>query len=209
MRLASPFLICSHDQVAGDGCSERCQCETDPCDFAANPSVNLASVVVALRPGATLSLAAGTCTGSGSCGWSIATTVSSADDRSLPITVRGAQGATIIDCDNVAPVVEDTILGAHLRLEGIHFTQSQRSGGSGGVLRAEQGSEIVIDNCRFTHCACDGYGGAIYVSNSSITVVRSHFEENRFSYPHDARTHAYTHAHTHKGTHTHTHTHTP
>ena len=91
--------------------------------------------------------------------------------------MRGAQGA-IIDCDNVGPVVEDMILGAHLRLEGIHFTQSQRSGGSGGVLRAEQGSEIVIDNCRFTHCACDGFGGAIYVSNSSISVVRSHFEEN-------------------------------
>ena len=104
------------NQVAGDGCSEMCRCETDPCDFAASPSVNLASVVLALRPGATLSLAAGTYTGSGSCGWSIAATVSSADDRSLPITVRGAQGATIIDCDSVGPVVEDmTVLGAHLQ----------------------------------------------------------------------------------------------
>ena len=104
------------NQVAGDGCSEMCRCETDPCDFAASPSVNLASVVVALRPGATLSLAAGTYAGSGSCGWSIATTVSSADESSMPITVRGAQGATIIDCDNVGPVVEDmTVLGAHLQ----------------------------------------------------------------------------------------------
>ena len=157
MRLPAGFLIPFHGQAAGDGCSETCQCETDPCDFAASPSVHLASVVLALRPGATLSLAAGTYMGSGSCGWSIATTVSSADDRSLPITVRGAQGATIIDCDSVGPVVEDMILGAHLRalrLEGIHFTQSQRSGGSGGVLRADQGSEIVIDNCRFFHTLC-------------------------------------------------------
>ena len=102
-RLPAGFLIPFHGQVAEDGCSEMCQCETDPCDFAASPSVNLASVVLALRPGATLSLAAGTYTGSGSCGWSIAATVSSADDRSLPITVRGAQGATIIDCDSVGP----------------------------------------------------------------------------------------------------------
>ena len=115
MRLSAGFLIPFYGQVAGDGCSEMCQCEADPCDFAASPSVHLASVVLALRPGATLSLAAGTYMGSGSCGWSIATTVSSADDRSLPITVRGAQGA-IIDCDNVGPVVEDMILGAHLRL---------------------------------------------------------------------------------------------
>ena len=51
MRLHAGVLIPFHAQIAGDGCSEICQCETDPCDFAASPSVNLASVVLALRPG--------------------------------------------------------------------------------------------------------------------------------------------------------------
>ena len=165
-------------QVSGDGCSSSCWCETDPCQFSASSgSVDLASVIAELRPGSTLTLVAGTYMGLESCGWNIAT-FTGADER--PITVRGAQGAsitTIIDCDSVGPVVGGTISGAHLRLEGIHFTSSQRSGGSGGVLRAER-SRIVIDNCRFTKCASDTEGGAIYVSNSSLTVLRSHFEEN-------------------------------
>jgi len=45
MRLSAGFLIPFYGQVAGDGCSEMCQCEADPCDFAASPSVHLASVV--------------------------------------------------------------------------------------------------------------------------------------------------------------------
>ena len=45
MRLSAGFLIPFCGQVAGDGCSEMCQCEADPCDFAASPSVHLASVV--------------------------------------------------------------------------------------------------------------------------------------------------------------------
>ena len=52
MRLSAGFLIPFYGQVAGDGCSEMCQCDADPCDFAASPSVHLASVVLALRPGA-------------------------------------------------------------------------------------------------------------------------------------------------------------
>ena len=154
-----------------------CQCETDPCDFAASPSVNLASVVLALRPGDTLSLAAGNYAGSGNCGWKI--TTNSADDR--PITVRGAEGAslsTIIDCESAGPVVEGMVLGAHLHLERIHFTRAYRSGGGGGVLSADRGSRIMIENCRISKTTSDGEGGALLVRNSSLLVYSSHFEEN-------------------------------
>ena len=48
---------------AGDGCSQQCQCEQDPCSFVigaqASSRIHLASVVSGLRPGATLTLAAG------------------------------------------------------------------------------------------------------------------------------------------------------
>ena len=42
MRLHACLLIPFYGQVAGDGCSEMCQCDADPCDFAASPSVHLA-----------------------------------------------------------------------------------------------------------------------------------------------------------------------
>jgi cysteine-rich repeat protein len=48
---------------AGDGCSQQCQCEQDPCSVVigaqASSRIHLASVVSGLRPGATLTLAAG------------------------------------------------------------------------------------------------------------------------------------------------------
>ena len=164
-------------QVASDGCSPSCQCEHDPCSFTVSLSVDLASVVGSLAPGATVALVAGTFAG-GSCGWNVPS-VYGADRR--PITVRGAQGAsltTVVDCDNAGPVINNSLIGTHLRLERIHFRQSQRSGGSGGVLRAELGSRVVIMGCRFTACASDQMGGAIFVSNSTLVVSKSHFEEN-------------------------------
>ena len=102
-------------QVAGDGCSASCACESDPCDYTVTSSVNLASVVSTLRPGATLSLAGGTYSGDGACGWSFASLLNRTDERA--ITVRSAlraQGtslSTIIDCDNAGPVVEGTLVG--------------------------------------------------------------------------------------------------
>lgn len=158
-------------QVSGDGCSSFCVCEQDPCQLKVQPSVwSLASIVSGLSPGATLTLATGTYT---SCGWNI-TSRYGADQR--PITIVGADGATI-DCEHRGPVVSGIIFGTHLRLEGIHFTNAQHSS-SGGVLRAELGSHVVIENCRVTKTGSDGEGGAIFLSNSSLHVGRSHFEEN-------------------------------
>ena len=102
LRVDEPACL----QVSGDGCASSCWCETDPWQFAASSgSVNLASVIAESRPGSTLTLSTGTYVLMGSCGWNIAT-FTGANER--PITVRGAQGAsiaTIIDCDSAGPVV--------------------------------------------------------------------------------------------------------
>jgi len=169
--------------VSGDGCSETCQCEQDPCDFAISaqdaarvlcldPSprspmynleltpdylacvinsgqVHLASVVSGLLPGATLTLSAGsTYSGHSSCGWNV---TSRADQR--PITIRGGgPPAVLIDCQAFGPVIAGVVTGpTHLRLQSLHFTNAQRSGGGGALLRAEHGSRIAIENCHVTH----------------------------------------------------------
>jgi cysteine-rich repeat protein/predicted outer membrane repeat protein len=162
---------------SGDGCSSSCQCEADPCRFTvASASVNLASVVTALAPGATVTLAAGTYAGDGSCGWSVPS-LNGTDERS--ITVRGAaQGRVIIDCAQRGPVVEEAVRGTHLRLENLDLTNAHRSGGGGAVVQAERGSNIELVKCRVTNAASDGEGGAVLVSNSSLRVSGSHFEEN-------------------------------
>jgi len=163
--------------IIGDGCSAACSCEQDPCAFVAGASVNLASVISGLLPGDTLTLQGGTYAARGSCGWIIAS-VHAADPR--PITIRGApSGApvTVIDCDSAGPVVEGVVIGTHLRLMDIHFTNAHRSGSGGGALRAER-SRVVIENCRFSKSSSDQEGGALLVSNSSLLIARSHFEEN-------------------------------
>ena len=38
--------------------------------------------------------------------------------------------------------------------------------------------QIVLENCRVTNATSDGDGGALLISNSSLLVVDSHFEEN-------------------------------
>jgi len=135
--------------------------------------------VSSLAPGATIVLAGGTrYAGEGSCGWRVAS-VENGDSR--PITIRGAAG-TIVDCDSVSPVVEGAVVGTHLRLEGIHFRNAHRSGGGGGVLRTERGSRVVIEDCRFSRSSSDQEGGALLVSNSSLLIAGSHFEENTAEY---------------------------
>ena len=162
---------------SGDGCSSSCQCEADPCRFTVgSASVNLASVVTALAPGATVTLAAGTYAGDGSCGWRVPS-LNGTDERA--ITVRGAvQGKTTIDCGHSGPIIEGIVRGTHLRLERIDFTNARRSGSGGALVRAEEDSHIVLDGCRVTNCGTDGEGGAVLVSNSSLLVTHSHFEEN-------------------------------
>lgn len=162
--------------ISNDGCSSSCQCEQTPCKFTVRTTQHLASVVSALGPGSTITLSGGTYTGSGSCGWSI----SAAKEDHRPITIRGAEyGApTVVDCDNAGPVVEGVVIGTHLRLEGIRFTNAMRSGSGGGVLRAELGSRIVIKGCRVTNSVGDGDGGAIFIRNSTLLVEHSHFVEN-------------------------------
>lgn len=146
--------------------------------------MNLASVVSGLRPGDTLSLVTGSrYTGGGSCGWNI-NTASGADqgnDAQRPITIRGENSLPlpVIDCDDVRPVVEGIVIGTHLRLENIHFTKGHTSGNrGGGVVRAELGSRVVIQNCRVTNCGTDQEGGAVFISNSTLIISGSHFEEN-------------------------------
>ena len=168
--------------IIGDGCSAACSCEQDPCAFVASASaVNLASVISGLLPGDTLTLQGGTYAARGSCGW-IITAVHGADPR--PITIRGApSGApvTVIDCDSAGPVVEGVVIGTHLRLMDIHFTNAHRNGSGGGALRAEH-SRVVIENCRFSASSSDQEGGALLVNNSSLLIAGSHFEENNAEY---------------------------
>jgi len=168
--------------VIGDGCSAACSCEQDPCAFVASASaVNLASVISGLLPGDTLTLQGGTYAARGSCGW-IITAVHGADPR--PITIRGApSGApvTVIDCHSAGPVVEGVVIGTHLRLMDIHFTNAHRNGSGGGALRAEH-SRVVIENCRFSASSSDQEGGALLVNNSSLLIAGSHFEENNAEY---------------------------
>eukprot|EP00961_Rhodomonas_salina_P046389 622616-Rhodomonas_salina.1 len=55
-----PSEECDDGNVAsGDGCSETCRCESDPCIFTTGPDVNLASVVSGARPGTTILMQAG------------------------------------------------------------------------------------------------------------------------------------------------------
>jgi cysteine-rich repeat protein len=165
------------NSAAGDGCSAACQCESDPCSFTVGAQANLASIVARLRPGATLTLSSGTYKGSGICGWRLPSGAG-ADDS--PITVRGAGAPSVVDCDNVGPVVEGVLLGVNLRLERLQFTNAFRSGSGGAVLRAEMGSRIVVADCRILAAFADHEGGAILVrgGNSSLLIHRSHFEEN-------------------------------
>ena len=37
---------------------------------------------------------------------------------------------------------------------------------------------MVIENCRFSTLSSDQEGGALLVSNSSLLIAGSHFEEN-------------------------------
>jgi len=161
--------------VSGDGCSRNCECEQNDCTFSVSTSLqSLASVFAGLRPGATVTLSAGTY--KGRCGFSIAS-ANGTDQR--PITIVGAHAsATVIDCDNAGPVFEGIVMGTHLRILGIHFTNARRSDNGGGVLRAQGGSHVVIVDCRMSKCGTDQDGGALHVSNSSLVVNGSQFEEN-------------------------------
>ena len=158
--------------MAGDGCDASCACESAPCQFTVSSSVRLASVVSALHPGATLTLASGSYKGSGVCGWRLPSGAGAGDS---PITVRGPStgAAPVVDCDHVGPVVDGVLRGVHLRLEGILFTNAYISGGSGGIARAELGSRIVVANCRFSASSTDRQGGAIFVRHSNSSVVIS------------------------------------
>ena len=171
--------------IAGDGCSPSCQCESAPCSFTANPQVNLVSVISRMRPGATLTLAAGRYSGSGSCGWNMQGGNGGVGNASVvdrrPITVRSGDPsapAVLIDCEAFGPVVSGIVNGpTYLRLVGIHFTNAQRRGGQGGaLLRAEGGSRIDVDSCKVTDCGSDGEGGAIFASDSDLDISGSHFE---------------------------------
>lgn len=125
--------------------------------------VDLASVVSGLLPGATLTLSAGSAfSGESSCGWNVSPT---ADQR--PITIRGAgPPAILIDCQAFGPVIAGVVSGpTHLRLQSLHFTNAQRSGGGGALLRAEHGSRIAIDNCLVTHS-----GRSVLVVSARIRV---------------------------------------
>jgi len=159
-----------------DGCSARCYCENDPCQFTVGGDVHLASIAAGLAPGATVSLAATTYAGDGACGWVVASVLGT---NARAITLRGAvQGKTKIDCGHSGPIIDGIVRGTHLRLEHIDFTNAQRSGSGGALVRAEEDSHIVLDGCRVTNCGTDGEGGAVLVSNSSLLVTHSHFEEN-------------------------------
>ena len=162
------------EQVDGDGCDAACQCEQDPCAFSVAEDVNLTSVVSALRPGASLALAAGRWT---NCGWSV-WSANGGDER--PITIRGqGPSQTVVDCAHATSVVDSVINGTALRLVGIHFVNAHRNNGKGSVLRADGGSDVKIENCRVSNCSTtDSDGGAIFVSDSGLTVRTSHFEGN-------------------------------
>jgi len=165
--------VCDVAQMPGDGCSPTCTCETDPCAFAVDNSVRLASVIAGLSAGASLSLKAGTYT---DCAWTVAS-LYGADQR--PMTVRGqGPSLTIVDCNHVSEVFAGIVSGTWLNLEGIHFANAQKSGGGGGLLHAKQGSHVVVSSCRVTRVASDGDGGALMISNSSLFVTDTHFEEN-------------------------------
>ena len=154
-----------------------CRCEQHPCQFTvSHPSVNLVSVVSKLAPGATVSLVAGVYAGDDSCGWSVVSVFGSGDRA---ITVRGAaQGASVIDCKHIGPVVAGVVSGTRLRFENLHFKNAHISGSGGAVVRAAQGSHVEIENCMVTTAAGDGEGGAVVISNSSLIVRGSYFEEN-------------------------------
>ena len=165
-----------------------CQCEAETCSYSVSPIVNLASVVAGLVPGATLTLAPGTYTGGGSCGWNIQSatpgnTSGVSVGHQRPITIRGrglSPADVVIDCQSAGPVVDGAINGpTHLRLENMHFRSAQRSGGGGALLRAGRGALVVIDNCRVTDCGCDGEGGAVSLSDSDLEISSSRFERLR------------------------------
>jgi len=127
--------------------------------------VHLATVVSGLLPGATLTLSAGSAfSGESSCGWNVSST---ADQR--PITIRGAgPPAILIDCQSFGPVIAGVVIGpTHLRLQSLHFTNAQRSGGGGALLRAEHGSRIAIENCLVTH---SGRSALVVVADVCVYV---------------------------------------
>ena len=147
--------------------------------------MHLASVVAGLLPGATLTLASGSAySGRSSCGWRLMSPASARDASNdpRPITIRGGGAgmeAVLIDCQAYGPVMEGVLIDVHLQLRGIHFTNAFRSGSGGGVLSAELGSTVVLENVRVTNSSSAGRGGCILMRNSSSLVIRgSHFEEN-------------------------------
>ena len=83
-----------------------------------------------------------------------------------------------MDCDSTGPVIENVVRGGHLRLEGIHFTNAFRSGGSGAVLWFEHLSRVVIDACLFSNSSVSEQGGVVAVSGSDLVIAGSRFEEN-------------------------------
>ena len=129
--------------MSGDGCSASCECEQNPCAFSVGASVHIDSVISRLRGGGSLTLLAGTF----GCGWSV-WSANGEDQSESPITIRG-QGPlnTVVDCAHSGPVFEDVITSTHLRLEGLHFANSHRSGGGGGVMRAEGRSQVCMRVC--------------------------------------------------------------